>query len=45
MRQLFSTISSLNAQRKLTLFPDCGHEFNEEAIQKVIFETVDFVKK
>jgi len=43
--KLFSTISSLNAESKLTLFPDCGHEFNEEAILKVIFETIDFVKK
>jgi acetyl esterase/lipase len=43
--KLFKKISALNPENKLTLFANCGHEFNDENIFNVCQETIDLVRK
>ncbi|RPJ71115.1 MAG: hypothetical protein EHM20_14885, partial [Alphaproteobacteria bacterium] len=43
--KLFRKIIPLNSGNKLTLFANCGHEFNNEALSQVFQETIDLLSE
>jgi len=43
--KLYNKIIVLNSENKMTLFSNCGHEFNDVAIFQIINETIDLIKK
>ncbi len=42
--KLYNKIASLNTENKLTLFANCGHGFDAQAIYQIFIEVMDFVK-
>lgn len=42
--KLYNIIAPLNSENKLTLFDNCGHGFDAQAIYQIFCEAVDFVK-